>query len=91
MNPEDDAPPEVRSVSDQLSRSQQTGSHVAITLIQHGLQAALGPELDRRALHAALQVRRTPALGSAASGAALTRVCAFRPSSRRSCISCWEQ
>ncbi|XP_029014362.1 phosphoinositide 3-kinase regulatory subunit 5-like isoform X5 [Betta splendens] len=62
LNPEEDVPPEVRSVSDQLSGSQQSSSDVASTLIQHGLQAVLGAKHDPRALHAVLQTKRAEEL-----------------------------
>lgn len=62
MSPDEDIPPEVQSVSEQLSSTQHSSRDVSITLVLHGLQAALGTAHDLRALHAALQVtdRHTP-------------------------------
>uniref|UniRef100_A0A7N6A8R5 Phosphoinositide 3-kinase regulatory subunit 5 n=1 Tax=Anabas testudineus TaxID=64144 RepID=A0A7N6A8R5_ANATE len=58
VNPDEDIPPEVQSVSEQLSRAQQSNTDVTITLIQHSFQAALGSKHSLQTLHAALQVTR---------------------------------
>ncbi len=56
VSPDEDVPPEVQSVSEQLSSTQHSNRDVTIILIMHGFQAALGTEHDLQALHAALQV-----------------------------------
>ncbi|KAG8006442.1 Phosphoinositide 3-kinase regulatory subunit 5 [Nibea albiflora] len=58
VSPDDDVPPEVQSVSKQLSSTERSNRDVIITLILHGFQAALGTEHDLRALHTALQTKR---------------------------------
>lgn len=56
VSPDEDIPLEVQSVSEQLSRTQLSSRDVAILLILHCFQAALGPDHNRQALHTALQV-----------------------------------
>lgn len=56
VSPDDDVPPEVQSVSEQLSSTRHSSRDVTITLILHSFQAALGFKQDLQALQAALQV-----------------------------------
>lgn len=56
VSQDEDFPPEVQAVSEQLSSTQTSGRDVAVTLILHAFQATLGIELDLQALHTALQV-----------------------------------
>uniref|UniRef100_A0A671TYC3 Phosphoinositide 3-kinase regulatory subunit 5 n=1 Tax=Sparus aurata TaxID=8175 RepID=A0A671TYC3_SPAAU len=56
VSQDEDFPPEVQAVSEQLSSTQTSDRDVAVTLILHAFQAALGTELDLQALHTALQV-----------------------------------
>uniref|UniRef100_A0A665UPL3 Phosphoinositide 3-kinase regulatory subunit 5 n=1 Tax=Echeneis naucrates TaxID=173247 RepID=A0A665UPL3_ECHNA len=56
VSPDDDVPPEVQSVSEQLSSTQPSNRDVTVTLIQHSFQAALGAKLDLQALQTTLQV-----------------------------------
>lgn len=56
VSPDDEVPPEVQNVSEQLSSSQLSNSEVNIVLILHCFQAALGTKHDLQALHTALQV-----------------------------------
>ncbi|XP_070778965.1 phosphoinositide 3-kinase regulatory subunit 5-like [Enoplosus armatus] len=58
VSADEDVPPEVQSVSEQLSSTEHSNRDIAITLILHGFQAALGPKRDLQALHAALQTKR---------------------------------
>ncbi|XP_069380771.1 phosphoinositide 3-kinase regulatory subunit 5-like [Paralichthys olivaceus] len=62
VSPEEDVPPEVQSVSEQLSSTQSSNRDVLTTLIQHGFQAVLGNKYELQALHAALQTKRTEEL-----------------------------
>ncbi|XP_008283822.1 phosphoinositide 3-kinase regulatory subunit 5-like [Stegastes partitus] len=55
VSPDDDVPPEVHSVSEQLTSTQQSSRDITISLILHSFQAALGTDHDLQALHAALQ------------------------------------
>uniref|UniRef100_A0A3Q4AZ82 Phosphoinositide 3-kinase regulatory subunit 5 n=1 Tax=Mola mola TaxID=94237 RepID=A0A3Q4AZ82_MOLML len=55
VSPDEDIPLEVQSVSEQLNRTQLSSRDVAILLILHCFQAALGPDHNRQALHTALQ------------------------------------
>ncbi|TKS91493.1 Phosphoinositide 3-kinase regulatory subunit 5 [Collichthys lucidus] len=57
VSPDDDVPPEVQSVAEQLSSTGHSNRDVTITLILHGFQAALGTR-DLQALHTALQTKR---------------------------------
>lgn len=56
VSPDEDVPPEVQSVSEQLSSTELSNRDITIILIMHGFQAALGTKQDLQALHAALQV-----------------------------------
>ncbi|XP_034567365.1 phosphoinositide 3-kinase regulatory subunit 5-like isoform X2 [Notolabrus celidotus] len=59
VSPDEDVPQEVQSVSEQLSRTQNSSRDVAILLILQGFQAVLGPQkLDLPALHDALQTKQ---------------------------------
>lgn len=58
VSPDEDVPPEVQSVSEQLSSTHSSSRDVSITLILHGIQAALGSKCDLRALRTALQAKR---------------------------------
>uniref|UniRef100_A0A3Q1BAT4 Phosphoinositide 3-kinase regulatory subunit 5 n=1 Tax=Amphiprion ocellaris TaxID=80972 RepID=A0A3Q1BAT4_AMPOC len=55
VSPDDDVPPEVQSVSEQLTSTQQSSRDITISLILHSFQAALGSEHNLQALHNALQ------------------------------------
>lgn len=56
LSPDEDVPPEVQSVSEQLSSTQQSDRDVTVTLILHSLQAVLGIKYDLHVLRVALQV-----------------------------------
>ncbi|XP_029294031.1 phosphoinositide 3-kinase regulatory subunit 5-like isoform X2 [Cottoperca gobio] len=56
VSPDEDVPPEVQSVSEQLISTQH--SNIDVTLILHGFQAALGTKHDLQALRTALQTKR---------------------------------
>lgn len=58
VSSDEDSPPEVQSVSEQLSSTQHSSRDVTITLILHSFQAALGTNQDLQALHAALQTKQ---------------------------------
>nr|XP_046271005.1 phosphoinositide 3-kinase regulatory subunit 5-like isoform X2 [Scatophagus argus] len=58
VSPDEDVPPEVQSVSEQLSSTQHSSRDVTIILILHSLQAALGTKHDLQALHTALLAKR---------------------------------
>uniref|UniRef100_A0A8C3A148 Phosphoinositide 3-kinase regulatory subunit 5 n=1 Tax=Cyclopterus lumpus TaxID=8103 RepID=A0A8C3A148_CYCLU len=58
VNPDEDVPPEVQSVSEQLSSTHHSSRDVAILLILHCFQASLGANHDLRALRAALQTKQ---------------------------------
>ncbi|XP_044038341.1 phosphoinositide 3-kinase regulatory subunit 5-like isoform X2 [Siniperca chuatsi] len=58
VNADEDVPPEVQSVSEQLSSTKHSNRDVTIILILHGFQAALGTKHDLQALHAALQAKQ---------------------------------
>uniref|UniRef100_A0A671TUM4 Phosphoinositide 3-kinase regulatory subunit 5 n=1 Tax=Sparus aurata TaxID=8175 RepID=A0A671TUM4_SPAAU len=84
VSQDEDFPPEVQAVSEQLSSTQTSDRDVAVTLILHAFQAALGTELDLQALHTALQAKRpqeleqlteavTSSMETAASTADLSR------------------
>ncbi|XP_029364880.1 phosphoinositide 3-kinase regulatory subunit 5-like isoform X2 [Echeneis naucrates] len=62
VSPDDDVPPEVQSVSEQLSSTQPSNRDVTVTLIQHSFQAALGAKLDLQALQTTLQTKQTEEL-----------------------------
>ncbi|XP_035036988.2 phosphoinositide 3-kinase regulatory subunit 5 [Hippoglossus stenolepis] len=62
VSPDEDVPPEVQLVSQQLSSTQSSNRDVITTLIQHSFQAVLGTKYDLQALHAALQTKRTEEL-----------------------------
>lgn len=58
VSPDEDVPPEVQSVSELLSSTHSSSRDVNITLILHGIQAALGSKYDLQALRIALQAKR---------------------------------
>ncbi|XP_040012019.1 phosphoinositide 3-kinase regulatory subunit 5-like isoform X2 [Xiphias gladius] len=58
VSPDEDVPPEVQSVSEQLSSTVSSIRDVTITLIQHSFQAVLGTKHNLQALHAALQAKQ---------------------------------
>eukprot|EP00064_Thunnus_orientalis_P003446 superscaffoldBa00000280_g3455 len=58
LSPDEDVPPEVQSVSEQLSSTQQSNRDVTVTLILHGFQAALGTKYDLHALRIALEAKQ---------------------------------
>ncbi|KAF1379130.1 hypothetical protein PFLUV_G00172880 [Perca fluviatilis] len=58
VSPDEDVPPEVQSVVEQLSGTAPSSRDVAVLLIVHGFQAALGTDHDPQALHTALQTKR---------------------------------
>uniref|UniRef100_A0A3Q3IZ09 Phosphoinositide 3-kinase regulatory subunit 5 n=1 Tax=Monopterus albus TaxID=43700 RepID=A0A3Q3IZ09_MONAL len=55
VSPDEDAPPEVQYVSEQLTRTQHTSRDITVTLICHAVQATLGSKLDLQALRTALK------------------------------------
>ncbi|XP_068605872.1 phosphoinositide 3-kinase regulatory subunit 5-like [Brachionichthys hirsutus] len=57
LSSDDGVPPEVQNISEQLSSARRSSRDIAVTLILHGLQAALGTELDPRALRTVLQAK----------------------------------
>ncbi|XP_045892946.1 phosphoinositide 3-kinase regulatory subunit 5-like [Micropterus dolomieu] len=57
VSADEDVPPEVQSVSKQLSRAQHANRDATTVLILHGFQASLGTRHDLQALHAALQTK----------------------------------
>ncbi|XP_054463201.1 phosphoinositide 3-kinase regulatory subunit 5-like [Anoplopoma fimbria] len=58
VNPDEDVPPEVQSVSEQLNSTKHSSRDVTIILILHCFQAALGANHDLRALRTALQTKQ---------------------------------
>ncbi|CAJ1075736.1 phosphoinositide 3-kinase regulatory subunit 5-like isoform X1 [Xyrichtys novacula] len=63
VSPDEDVPQEVKSVSEQLSRTHNSSRDVTILLILQGFQAVLGPKtLNLQALHDALQKKQGEAL-----------------------------
>ncbi|XP_074553265.1 phosphoinositide 3-kinase regulatory subunit 5-like isoform X2 [Halichoeres trimaculatus] len=63
VSPDEDVPQEVQSVSEQLSRTQNSSKDVSILLILQGFQAVLGPEkLDLLALNDILQTKQVEEL-----------------------------
>lgn len=56
MSPGEDVPPELLSVSEQLSGVCHSQRDTSITLIKHAFQAALGTKYPLQILHHALQV-----------------------------------
>ncbi|XP_070703680.1 phosphoinositide 3-kinase regulatory subunit 5-like isoform X2 [Pempheris klunzingeri] len=62
VSPDEDIPPEVQSVSEQLSRAQHSNRDVTIPLIMHSFQAALGTKYDLQALHSVLQTKASEEL-----------------------------
>ncbi|KAM7386368.1 hypothetical protein PAMA_009135 [Pampus argenteus] len=62
LSPDEDAPPEIQSVSEQLSSTQQSDRDVTVTLILHAVQAALGTKHDLHALRIALQTKQSDEL-----------------------------
>ncbi|XP_023287372.1 phosphoinositide 3-kinase regulatory subunit 5-like isoform X1 [Seriola lalandi dorsalis] len=58
VNPDEDVPPEVQSVSEKLSSTQPCNRDVTVTLIRHSFQAALGTKHDLQALNTTLQTKR---------------------------------
>lgn len=64
VSPDEDVPPEVQSVSEQLSSTKHSSSReVTTVLILHAFQAALGTDHDMQGLHAVLQVTNQWDLG----------------------------
>ncbi|XP_061701507.1 phosphoinositide 3-kinase regulatory subunit 5-like [Syngnathoides biaculeatus] len=57
ISPDEDIPPEVQSVSKQLSVSHQSKRDITITLILHSFQAALGSKVHLERLCHALQTK----------------------------------
>ncbi|KAM9391717.1 phosphoinositide 3-kinase regulatory subunit 5-like [Pholidichthys leucotaenia] len=55
VSPDDDIPPEVQTVSKQLSATKHSSRDITITLILHSLQAVLGPKYDMQTILSALQ------------------------------------
>nr|XP_020478764.1 phosphoinositide 3-kinase regulatory subunit 5-like isoform X2 [Monopterus albus] len=62
VSPDEDAPPEVQYVSEQLTRTQHTSRDITVTLICHAVQATLGSKLDLQALRTALKTKQTEEL-----------------------------
>ncbi|KAM6966004.1 phosphoinositide 3-kinase regulatory subunit 5-like [Tautogolabrus adspersus] len=62
VSPDDDAPKEVQSVSEQLSRTQSSSRDISVLLVLQGLQAVLGPKLDLRTFHSILQTKQSEEL-----------------------------
>ncbi|XP_040918251.1 phosphoinositide 3-kinase regulatory subunit 5-like isoform X2 [Toxotes jaculatrix] len=58
VSPDEDIPPEVQSVSEQLSSTQPSNRDVTVTLIRHSFQATLGNKYDLQALHTLLQTKQ---------------------------------
>ncbi|XP_077415822.1 phosphoinositide 3-kinase regulatory subunit 5-like isoform X2 [Vanacampus margaritifer] len=58
VSPDEDSPPEVQSVSKQLSANQLPKRDITITLILHGFQAALGTKIHLQGLRDALQTKQ---------------------------------
>ncbi|XP_076608706.1 phosphoinositide 3-kinase regulatory subunit 5-like isoform X2 [Chaetodon auriga] len=58
VSPDEDVPPEVQSVSEQLSSTQNSSRDISIILILHGFQAALGTNHNLQALYTALQAKQ---------------------------------
>ncbi|XP_077356834.1 phosphoinositide 3-kinase regulatory subunit 5-like isoform X2 [Festucalex cinctus] len=58
VSPDEDIPPEVQSVSKQLSVNQQSKRDITITLILHSFQAALGTKIHLQGLRDALQTKQ---------------------------------
>ncbi|XP_041812743.1 phosphoinositide 3-kinase regulatory subunit 5-like isoform X2 [Chelmon rostratus] len=58
VSPDEDVPPEVQSVSERLSSTHQSSRDIAIILILHGFQAALGTKHDLQELYTALQAKQ---------------------------------
>ncbi|XP_074511663.1 phosphoinositide 3-kinase regulatory subunit 5-like isoform X2 [Sebastes fasciatus] len=59
VSPDEDVPPEVQSVSEQLSSTKHSSSReVTTVLILHAFQAALGTDHDMQGLHAVLQTKQ---------------------------------
>nr|XP_057905991.1 phosphoinositide 3-kinase regulatory subunit 5-like isoform X2 [Doryrhamphus excisus] len=58
VSPDEDIPPEVQSVSKQLSVSRQSDTDITITLILHSFQASLGAAIDLQRLYHALQAKQ---------------------------------
>ncbi|XP_049601955.1 phosphoinositide 3-kinase regulatory subunit 5 isoform X2 [Syngnathus scovelli] len=59
VSPDEDIPPEVQSVSKQLSVSHQSKRDITITLLLHSFQAALGTNIHLQGLRDALQKKQT--------------------------------
>lgn len=56
VSPDEDVPPEVQAVSEQLSSTRRSHRDIAVGLILHGLQAALGAKHSLQTHHTILQV-----------------------------------
>lgn len=96
VSPDEDVPPEVQSVSEQLSSTVSSIRDVTITLIQHSFQAVLGTKHNLQALHAALQVTTNTACHFVSYFLFFRRTlkqasCSSRQSSLRSWSSSWRQ
>uniref|UniRef100_UPI003AB082B3 phosphoinositide 3-kinase regulatory subunit 5-like n=1 Tax=Centroberyx gerrardi TaxID=166262 RepID=UPI003AB082B3 len=58
VSPDEDVPPEVQSVSEQLSGARHSQRDVTVSLILHGFQAAMGAKHRLDTLHTALQTKQ---------------------------------
>ncbi|XP_057673322.1 phosphoinositide 3-kinase regulatory subunit 5-like [Corythoichthys intestinalis] len=58
VSPDEDIPPEIQSVTKQLSTSHQSRRDIIITLILHSFQAALGTKIHLQRLRDALQTKQ---------------------------------
>ncbi|KAK2833858.1 hypothetical protein Q5P01_017747 [Channa striata] len=58
VSPDEDVPPEVQSVSEKLSSTQQSSRDVTVALILHSFQAALGTTHDLQDLRTVLQTKQ---------------------------------
>ncbi|XP_029914538.1 phosphoinositide 3-kinase regulatory subunit 5-like [Myripristis murdjan] len=58
VSPNEDVPPEVKSVSEQLSSPRHSHRDITISLILHALQAALGAKHRLHTLHTVLQTKQ---------------------------------
>ncbi|KAM8843998.1 phosphoinositide 3-kinase regulatory subunit 5-like isoform 2-T3 [Spinachia spinachia] len=58
VNPDECVPPEVRSISEEMSSTRHSGRDVTIILVLHCFQAVLGADCDLRALRGGLQTKQ---------------------------------
>ncbi|KAM3863822.1 phosphoinositide 3-kinase regulatory subunit 5-like [Diretmus argenteus] len=58
VSPGENVPPEVQSLSAQLSSARRSQRDVSVTLVVHALQAALGAKYHLHTLHTALQAKQ---------------------------------